>query len=52
MLLALFVEWFVLAGWLLESTDEPVRSDVVVVPSGDAIGNRLVAGARTLLETG
>jgi hypothetical protein len=46
LLLALFVAWFVLAGWFLESTDEPVRSDVVVVPSGDVLGNRLTAGAR------
>jgi uncharacterized SAM-binding protein YcdF (DUF218 family) len=51
-LLALFVAWFVLAGWLLESTDEPVRSDVVVVPSGDVLGNRLIAGARALRQTG
>jgi hypothetical protein len=51
-LLALFVAWFVLAGWLLESTDEPVRSDAVVVPSGDVLGNRLIAGARALMETG
>ncbi len=52
MLLALFVAWFVLAGWLLESTDEPARSDVVVVPSGDVLGNRLIAGARALRQTG
>jgi len=51
-LLVLFVAWFVLAGWLLESTDEPIRSDVVVVPSGDVLGNRLVAGARALEQTG
>lgn len=51
-LLALFVAWFVLAGRLLESTDEPVRSDVVVVPSGDVLGNRLIAGARALRQTG
>ena len=49
---ALFVAWFVLAGRLLESTDEPVRSDAVVVPSGDVLGNRLVAGARALQQTG
>jgi uncharacterized SAM-binding protein YcdF (DUF218 family) len=48
---ALFVAWFVLAGRLLESTDEPVRSDVIVVPSGDALGNRLIAGARALRQT-
>ena len=51
-LLALFVAWFVLAGRLLESTDEPVRSDAVVVPSGDVLGNRLIAGARALRQTG
>ncbi len=51
-LLALFIAWFVLAGWLLESTDEPVRSDVVVVPSGDVLGNRLISGARALQQTG
>ena len=51
-LLALFVGWFVLAGWLLGSTDEPARSDVVVVPSGDVLGRRLVAGARVLQQTG
>jgi uncharacterized SAM-binding protein YcdF (DUF218 family) len=51
-LLALFVAWLVLAAWLLESTDEPVRSDVVIVPSGDVLGNRLIAGARALRQTG
>jgi uncharacterized SAM-binding protein YcdF (DUF218 family) len=51
-LLALFVAWFVLAGRLLESTDEPARSDAVVVPSGDVLGNRLIAGARALRQTG
>jgi uncharacterized SAM-binding protein YcdF (DUF218 family) len=51
-LLALFVAWFVLAGRLLESTDEPAQSDVVVVPSGDVLGNRLIAGARALRQTG
>jgi uncharacterized SAM-binding protein YcdF (DUF218 family) len=51
-LVALFVAWFVLAGRLLESTDEPVRSDAVVVPSGDVLGNRLIAGARALRQTG
>jgi hypothetical protein len=51
-LVAVFVAWFVLAGRLLESTDEPVRSDVVVVLSGDVLGNRLIAGARALRQTG
>ena len=51
-LLVLFVAWFVLAGWLLEHTDAPARSDVVVVPSGDVLGNRLLAGARLLEQTG
>ncbi len=44
--------WFVSAGRLLISLDEPARADVVVVPSGDVLGNRLVAAARTLLATG
>jgi uncharacterized SAM-binding protein YcdF (DUF218 family) len=51
-LVALFVAWFVLAGWLLESTDAPVRTDAIVVPSGDVLGNRLIAGARALEQTG
>jgi len=51
-LLLLFVAWFVLAGWLLTSTDAPARSDAIVVPSGDVLGNRLVAGARVLRQTG
>jgi DUF218 domain len=51
LLLLLFVAWFVLAGRLLENTDAPARSDAVVVPSGDVLGNRLVAGARVLEQT-
>ena len=51
-LVALFVAWFVLAGWFLESTDAPVRTDAIVVPSGDVLGNRLIAGRRALEQTG
>jgi uncharacterized SAM-binding protein YcdF (DUF218 family) len=51
-LLALVALWVVIAGRFLVAVDEPVRAEVVVVPSGDILGNRLVAGARTLLETG
>ena len=51
-LLVLFVAWFVLAGWILEETDPAAQSDVVVVPSGDVLGNRLIAGARALEQTG
>jgi uncharacterized SAM-binding protein YcdF (DUF218 family) len=51
-LLLVVALWVVVAGRFLVATDEPVRADVVVVPSGDVLGNRLVAGARTLLETG
>jgi uncharacterized SAM-binding protein YcdF (DUF218 family) len=51
-LLVLVALWVVFAGRFLVVVDEPARADVVVVPSGDVLGNRLVAGARTLLETG
>lgn len=45
--------WFVFAGRLLVAVDgQAVRSDVVVVPSGDNRGNRLIVGARTFLATG
>ena len=50
--LVLVAIWAVLAGRFLVSVDTVARADVVVVPSGDVLGNRLVAGARTLLETG
>jgi uncharacterized SAM-binding protein YcdF (DUF218 family) len=51
-LLVVVALWVAFAGRFLVTSDEPVRSDVVVVPSGDVLGNRLVAGSRTLLETG
>jgi uncharacterized SAM-binding protein YcdF (DUF218 family) len=51
-LLLLVALWVAFAGRFLVAVDEPARADVVVVPSGDVLGNRLVAGARTLLETG
>lgn len=51
-LLLVVALWAVFAGRFLVAVDEPVRADVVVVPSGDVLGDRLVAGARTLIETG
>lgn len=50
--LLLVALWVVFAGRFLVAVDAPVRADVVVVPSGDVLGNRLLSGARTLLATG
>lgn len=43
--------WVASAGRLLVATDEPVRSDAVVVLSGDSLGNRLRKGVEVFRRT-
>ena len=51
-MLSLTVAWVLLAGRVLVATDAPMRSDAVVVLSGDVLGDRLAAGAEVFGRTG
>lgn len=51
-LAALVIGWVLMAGRLLVRDETPIRADAVVVLSGDALGDRLRAGAMVLQQTG
>jgi len=51
-LIAAFALWIWFAGRFLVRSDPPIKADAVVILSGDPLGNRLRAGAATMVATG